>query len=77
MLFDTSRPSIALSDAQMGLISNNDGTTNITCSFKRDNIKPSDLILNEANTRYLEIGIVKEYFVMAAWGAGLFQIDLY
>lgn len=67
-LFDESKPMIALTDAQMTQVGNSDGTYNVTCSFKRENTKPSDLNLNE--TEYFEIDDSKEYFVFTAFGSG-------
>ena len=69
MIFDTNIPDIGLKEASITTVSNNNGGRNITCTFKRDNIKPS--ILNPPNgTRYIEIGQDSSFYVLSAFGSG-------
>lgn len=69
MIFDANTPDIGLKEASITTVSNNNGGRNITCTFKRDNIKPSSL--NPPNgTRYIEIGQDSIFYVLSAFGSG-------
>lgn len=69
LLFDPQRPSIGLSEATMSVIPNESGGKNITCTFKRDNVKPESLTTPNA-TNYMEIGNKSKYYVLTAFGPG-------
>jgi hypothetical protein len=71
LLFDEQRPAIGLSDAKMSYAPNGNNGTNITCEFKRDNMKPDDLVLPE-KTKYIDIGANSALYVLWAYGPGLY-----
>lgn len=69
-LFDMNNPGIGLSEANMSTTTNSSNGRNITCTFKRDNIKSASLV-STSGTRYIEIGPNSNFYVMTAFGAGI------
>lgn len=67
-VFDSTRRSIGLSDAQMSVVAGTDETVNLTCIFKRANKKPADLELTDSR-KYHEIeSRTEKHYLMTAFG---------
>lgn len=68
-VFDSTRRSIGLSDAQMSVMANTDETINLMCSFKRANKKPADLELTDSRNYHEIESMTENYYLMTAFGA--------